>query len=44
MPTPQRLMSVEQAAARLGFTDAAQFSRAFKRVAGVSPRAFQRRA
>jgi AraC-like DNA-binding protein len=37
-------LQVQQAAARLGFTDAAQFSRAFKRVAGVSPSAFQRRA
>lgn len=36
-------MQVQQAAARLGFPDAYQFSRAFKRVAGVSPRAFQRK-
>ncbi|MEI6239331.1 MAG: AraC family transcriptional regulator [Planctomycetia bacterium] len=37
-------LQVQQAAVRLGFTDASQFSRAFKRVAGVSPSAFQRRA
>lgn len=37
-------LQVQQAAARLGFADPAQFSRAFKRVAGISPRAFQRRA
>jgi AraC-like DNA-binding protein len=41
--THERL-PVHQAAARLGFTDPAQFSRAFKRVAGVSPSAFQRRS
>ena len=37
-------LQVRQAAARLGFPDVSQFSRAFKRVAGVSPRAFRRRA
>lgn len=41
--THERL-PVHQAAARLGFADPAQFSRAFKRVAGVSPSAFQRRS
>ena len=40
--THERLQ-VKQAAARLGFADQYQFSRAFKRVAGVSPQAFQRR-
>jgi AraC-like DNA-binding protein len=40
--THERLQ-VQQAAARLGFADQYQFSRAFKRVAGVSPQAFQRR-
>lgn len=40
--THERLR-VKQAAAKLGFADQYQFSRAFKRVAGVSPRAFQRR-
>jgi len=37
-------LQVQQTSARLGFTDPSQFSRAFKRVAGISPRAFQRRA
>jgi AraC family transcriptional regulator of arabinose operon len=37
-------LQVQEAAVRLGFTDPSQFSRAFKRVAGISPRAFQRRA
>jgi AraC-like DNA-binding protein len=37
-------LQVQQTAARLGFADPSQFSRAFKRVAGISPRAFQRRA
>jgi len=41
--THERLQ-VHQAAARLGFTDPSQFSRAFKRVAGVSPSTFQRRS
>lgn len=36
-------LQVKQAADRLGFADQYQFSRAFKRVAGVSPQAFQRR-
>ncbi len=40
--THERLQ-VKQAAARLGFADQYQFSRAFKRVTGVSPQAFQRR-
>jgi AraC-like DNA-binding protein len=40
--THERLQ-VKQAAARLGFADQYQFSRAFKRVAGISPQAFQRR-
>jgi AraC-like DNA-binding protein len=38
--THERLQ-VRQAAARLGFADPYQFSRAFKRVAGVSPRNFR---
>jgi AraC-like DNA-binding protein len=38
--THERLQ-VRQAAARLGFADPYQFSRAFKRVAGVSPRDFR---
>ena len=33
-------LQVQQAAARLGYADQYQFSRAFKRVAGVSPRNF----
>lgn len=37
-------LQVHQAAARLGFTDPSQFSRAFKRVAGVSPSTFQSRS
>lgn len=37
-------LQVKQVAVRLGFADPYQFSRAFKRVAGVSPRAFQRRS
>ena len=37
--THERLQ-VQQTAARLGFADPSQFSRAFKRVAGISPRAF----
>lgn len=41
--THERL-PVHQAATRLGFTDPSQFSRAFKRVAGVSPSTFQRRS
>lgn len=40
--THERLQ-VKQAAERLGFPDQYQFSRAFKRVAGISPQAFQRR-
>lgn len=40
--THERLQ-VRQAAARLGFADPYQFSRAFKRVAGVSPRDFRTR-
>jgi hypothetical protein len=40
--THERLQ-VRQAAARLGFADPYQFSRAFKRVAGVSPRDFRNR-
>jgi len=38
--THERLQ-VQQAAERLGFPDPYQFSRTFKRVAGLSPRAFQ---
>lgn len=37
-------LRVQQVAARLGFADPSQFSRAFKRIAGISPHAFQRRA
>lgn len=37
-------LQVHQAAARLGFPEPSQFSRAFKRVAGVSPSTFQRRS
>lgn len=40
--THERLR-VQQAAARLGYTDQYQFSRAFKRVAGISPRDFRTR-
>jgi AraC-like DNA-binding protein len=38
--THERLQ-VRQAAARLGYADQYQFSRAFKRVAGISPRSFR---
>jgi AraC-like DNA-binding protein len=37
-------LQVQETAARLGFADPSQFSRAFKCVAGVSPSAFQCRA
>lgn len=37
-------LPVHEAAARLGFPDPSQFSRAFKRIAGVSPSTFQRRS
>lgn len=40
--THERLQ-VQQAATRLGYTDPYQFSRAFKRVAGLSPRDFRTR-
>lgn len=40
--THERLL-VRQAAVRLGFADPYQFSRAFKRIAGVSPSHFQNR-
>ena len=37
-------LRVRQVAERLGFPEPSQFSRAFKRVAGISPLAFQRRS
>lgn len=41
--THERLQ-VQEVATRLGFPDPSQFSRAFKRIAGVSPGTFQRRS
>ena len=37
-------LQVQQTAQRLGYTDPYQFSKAFKRVAGVSPQHFQKRS